>query len=163
MHSRTRINFHLRLNSSLQLRFNLRERILSPGNSIGTAIAVPRMQTEAEPHRSRLKFLANHRISSSPRALDRDQWRKEGDWEHASLPWVNKFGSLGRIPGFAQRLESVRDTNTRETWLAPARWYWLDVRRNRGPGPRLASRASICHQSFCNSNGSFDRQGRGRP
>lgn len=65
------INFHLRLNSSLQLRFNL--RVLGPGNSARTAIAAPRSR---RPHRSRpgtLKFPANHRISSSPRALDRDQ------------------------------------------------------------------------------------------
>lgn len=33
MNSQTRINFHLRLYSSLQLRFNLRERIPGPGNS----------------------------------------------------------------------------------------------------------------------------------
>lgn len=67
------INFHLRLNSSLQLRFNL--RVLDPGNSARTAIAAPRNRRR-RPHRSRpgtLKFPANHRISSSPCALDRDQ------------------------------------------------------------------------------------------
>lgn len=88
---------------------------------------------------------------------EREKGDDTGDGGRVPLSRVNKFGSVGRIPGLE---EPARDTTARNVTGSGAVSI-RDVRANRGPGPRLHSRASVRHQSSRSSD-RFDRQGRGR-